>query len=227
MNVLLVGAMRSEIEYFLNSFELKKIEEINSFKFYICKYHQKNIYLVESGIGKAMAGLLIGVASTNFKIDKVINIGIAGGIKPATLNDVIACDQYVYGDVDITFFEKYEYGQMAGCPKIFNADKEMMELAIKNNAIRGTICTNDSFISSFNNVKGIISKLSDVNNIMCFDMESCAFAQACHMINIPFIAIRSISDLIDSTNQEEVYDNNGEKPSDLANSLVFKIITEL
>lgn len=227
MNVLLVGAMRSEIEYFLNSFELKKIEEINSFKFYICKYHQKNIYLVESGIGKAMAGLLIGVASTNFKIDKVINIGIAGGIRPATLNDVIACDQYVYGDVDVTFFEKYEYGQMAGCPKIFNADKEMMELAIKNNAIRGTICTNDSFISSFNNVKGIISKLNDVNNIMCFDMESCAFAQTCHMINIPFIAIRSISDLIDSTNQEEVYDNNGEKPSDLANSLVLKIITEL
>ncbi len=227
MNILLVGAMQSEIEYFLNNFELQKIEEINNFKFYICKYHQKNIYLVESGVGKAMAGLLIGVASTNFKIDKVINIGIAGGIKPATLNDVIACDKYVYGDVDVTFFEKYQYGQMAGCPKLFNADTEMMEIATKNNAIRGTICTNDAFISSYNIVKEIKNKLGDVDNIMCFDMESCAFAQACHMVNIPFIAIRSISDLIDDTNQEEVYDNNGEKPSVLANILVLKIIIEL
>lgn len=226
MNILLVGAMTSEIDYFVNNLQLKEKQEKCGFMFYICEYKDKTIYLVESGIGRTMAGLLIGVAVANYNIDKVINIGIAGGSYPITLKDIVACDKYIYGDVDVTFFN-YEFGQMAQCPKVFNADPQMLEIAINNGGTKGTICTCDSFTSSKETVDEIKHKLKDVNNIVAFDMESCSFAQACYFMKLPFLAIRSISDVIGDSNQKEEYLNNEEKPEIKANELVLTIINNL
>lgn len=226
MNILLVGAMKNEIDFFINNLEFNKKNIINGFCFYECKYQKHNVYLVESGIGRTMAGVLIGVASSNYKIDKVINIGIAGGVKPITIKDVIACSQYVYGDVDVTFFN-YEYGQMAQCPKVFKADEEMLEIAKDNNIVSGTVCTCDSFTSSIEAVNRINKKLSDINDIICFDMESCAFAQACYFMKLPFIAIRSVSDIIGDSNQNQEYSDNEETPAEQANRLVLAIINHL
>lgn len=224
MNFLVVGAMDSEVEFFKESFKCIDKKQIQGFDFYIAKNNNHQIIVTKSGIGRTMAGLLIGVATSNFAIDKVINIGIAGGYPPATLKDVIVCDKYVYGDVDVTFFDNYEYGQMAQFPKIFTCDSEMLQKIKDEDVIVGTICTCDSFTSKTNVADNIIRKLQNVTNILCFDMESCAFAQACYFSGLPFIAIRSVSDIITDENQKDEYNQTDEKPEMKANELVKKIV---
>ena len=118
MRLLIVGAMDSEIEFIKSN--IKKIEKknISGFDFYLGNISNKEIILVKSGIGRVMAGLLIGVATTNFQFDAVINLGVAGGTQGTKLGDIIIGRNYVYGDVDLSSGGfGYEFGQMAGCPK--------------------------------------------------------------------------------------------------------------
>lgn len=61
-------------------------------------------------------------------------------------------------------------------------------------------------------------------NIKCFDMESTAFAQACNFYNVPFLAIRSISDVIGSSFQSEDYKNNEVTSAIKVNKFVTKLI---
>lgn len=224
MVFLVVGAMDSEVEFFKESFNCIDKKQTQGFEFCICEYNNHQVIVTKSGIGRTMAGLLIGVAMSNFAIDKVINIGIAGGYPPVMLKDVIVCDKCVYGDVDVTFFENYEYGQMAQCPKIFPSDNDMLEKIKNEDVLIGTICTCDSFTSESSVANNIIRKLNNVEDVLCFDMESCAFAQACFYVGVPFLAIRSVSDIITDENQKEEYEINDEKPEMKANELVKKII---
>ena len=195
MKLLIVGAMDSEIEFIKSKLSNKKEEDFNNFKFYLGTIENKEIILVKSSIGRVMAGLLIGVAKSRYKFDVVINIGVAGGTKGTNLGDIIVGENYVYGDVDLSSGGfGYEFGQMAGCPRVFKTKVDFTNLYGKDYII-GDMCTCDSFTTSEDFVKQLNEKYFNDLNIKCFDMESASFAQACYFYNIPFLAIRSISDV--------------------------------
>ena len=69
MKILIVGAMDSEIDYLKSILENVKEDEHCSFKFYLGNIKEKEIILVKSGIGRVMAGMLIGIAYNNYKFD--------------------------------------------------------------------------------------------------------------------------------------------------------------
>ncbi len=226
MKLLIVGAMDSEIEFLKSKLENIKEEDHNLFKFYIGKLFDKDIILVKSGIGRVMAGLLIGVAKCNYQFDAVINIGVAGGTQGTNLGDIIIGRNYVYGDVDLSSGGfGYDFGQMAGCPKVFKCSIEFDNLNYKY--IYGDICTCDSFTTSIDFVNEINKKYFSSLNIKCFDMESTAFAQSCFVYNIPFLAIRSISDVIGSTFQSEDYEKNEYTSAKKVNEFTMKLIEKI
>ncbi len=226
MRLLIVGAMDSEIEFIKSN--IKKIEKknISGFDFYLGNISNKEIILVKSGIGRVMAGLLIGVATTNFQFDAVINLGVAGGTQGTKLGDIIIGRNYVYGDVDLSSGGfGYEFGQMAGCPKYFKSGVYMEDNEYSGYYL-GDMCTCDSFTTSADLVSKIQNTFKDLD-IKCFDMESTAFAQACNFYNKPFLAIRSISDVIGSSFQSEDYKNNEVISANKVNQFVIKLIEEL
>lgn len=228
MRLLIVGAMDSEIEFLkLNLVNIKE-EEHSGFKFYLGSINDKEIILVKSGIGRVMAGLLIGVACSNYQFDQVINVGVAGGTKGTNLGDIIVGKNYVYGDVDLRSGGfGYDFGQMAGCPRIFKSIVSLDNLKEDNTFVYGDMCTCDSFTTS----ESFVNEIKDVYfndlDIKCFDMESTAFAQACNVYEIPFLAIRSISDVIGTSFQSEDYQNNEKTSANKVNKFVIKLINEL
>lgn len=225
MKLLIVGAMDCEIEFLKSKLENIKEEEHCNFIFYIGKLFNKDIILVKSGIGRVMSGLLLGVAKSNYSFDKVVNVGVAGGTPETKLGDIIMGNSYVYGDVDLSNGGfGYEFGQMAKCPRVFKSGIDLNEDFISNNCYYGDICTCDSFTTSLRIVDKIRNENYNDLSIRCFDMESAAFAQACFYLNIPFMAVRSISDVIGDTFQQDDYKNNEIISSLRVNEFLLQII---
>ena len=227
MKLLVVGAMDSEIDFLKSILANIKEENHNKFTFYLGNIEDKEIILVKSGIGRVMAGLLIGVAKSLYSFDAVINVGVAGGVKGTNLGDIIVGQNYVYGDVDLSSGGfGYDFGQMAGCPKVFNSNVDLNDLKLED-YIYADMCTCDSFTTSEEVVNNLIENYYKEINIKCFDMESCAFAQACYFYKTPFVAIRSISDVIGSSFQAEDYQNNEILSANKVNKFVYELIKEL
>ena len=91
MKILIVAAMDNEIAIVLDKLKENKIDvkEIEGFKFYLGSLYNKEIILVQSGVGRINSGILITIAKLNFDFDLIINIGIAGGLKELSIYDIV------------------------------------------------------------------------------------------------------------------------------------------
>lgn len=227
MKLLIVGAMDSEIEFIKTKLDNLKEEEHCKFNFFVGNILDKEVILVKSGIGRVMAGLLIGVAYSFYSFDCVINVGFAGGTKETKLGDIIIGNNFVYGDVDLSNGGfGYEYGQMANCPRVFSTEIKIQNID-KLNCYYGDMCTCDSFTTSSDIVDNLQNNYFNDLSIRCFDMESAAFAQACYNYSIPFIAIRSISDVIGSSFQQDDYKKNEIISAKKVNEFILYLINTL
>lgn len=228
MKIAIIGAMEEEVELIKNSLTDSHIEEYNNYKFYLGKYNNLDLIVVVSKIGKVAAGMLCGTLFSNFgNIDKVINVGVSGGVaRFVTEGEVVVSEKLSYADVDVRAFD-YKYGQMAGLPLFYEGDPEMLEL-IKSNCYRGLLLTGDSFQTNKESTDLIINSYFPNEKVMSFDMESTAFAQCAYMAKVPFIAIRAISDVIGSNEeQKNRYDNYLEMACEKANKILIEVLEGL
>lgn len=228
MKIAIIGAMEEEVELIRKSLTDSYIEEYNNYKFYIGNYKSLELVVVVSKIGKVAAGMLCGTLFSNFKnIDKVINVGVSGGVDGFVVpGEVVVSEKLSYADADVRAFD-YKYGQMAGLPLFYNGDKKMLNL-IKSNCYKGVILTGDSFQTDKNTTNQIINNYFSNEKVMCFDMESTAFAQCCYMSNVDFIAIRAISDVIGyDENQKNQYNNSLVMACGKANQILVEVLDGL
>ncbi|HHV14704.1 MAG TPA: 5'-methylthioadenosine/S-adenosylhomocysteine nucleosidase, partial [Acholeplasmataceae bacterium] len=86
----------------------------------------------------------------------------------------------------------------------------------------------DTFVDKDNypKVKAIIDQHFSHYDISIFDMESTAFAHAAYLLDIPFVAIRAISDLVPETNWKE-YNLNLEQAIINSSEFVYKLVLSL
>lgn len=227
MRIVIIGAMKAEIEFLVTKLENKIIKDINNFKFYCGKIYNNEIILVNSGIGKVMSGILIATLVNNFEFDKVINVGVAGGVSSLNIGDIVIAESCVYGDVDLSGIDNVPYGKMANFPLLFTADIKLLNDAKSFKSNLGVICTSDKFVTKKEDINLLKNKYFKNLNILCFDMETAAFAQSCYFYNIDFIAIRAISDIIGSSNEEDSYLHNLEKACAESNNFVLKLLKKI
>ena len=193
----IIGAMDEEVFAIKELIENIEINEIANLTFYKGIIANKDIVLVKSGIGKTLSALTTTVLALNFNLDFVINVGTAGGIsdKLKTL-DVIVSNKVAQSDFDLTAFG---YKQDFYEPRIsFNADSslvnKMKDLNL-DNVYFGDIVSSDTFISKRSQADKLISNFSSA---LCADMEAGSIAMTLDHFKIPFIVIRSISDVVGS-----------------------------
>lgn len=154
----------------------------------------QEILLMQSGIGKVNAASRLTALIETEHPDCVINSGVAGGIGEGMhQGDIVIGTECAYHDV---WCGCGEWGQVQGFPRRFAADAELLKAAEgvtdpRSVIIRGLICTGDQFIQDLATLQGI--KKSYPDGMAC-DMESTAFAQVCYIYNVPFMAIRIVSD---------------------------------
>ena len=155
MNTIgIIAAMQeemNEIKKIMNNVQEKTIYEL---KFYEGTINNKNIVLVESGVGKVNAARTTQVLIDNYKIDAVINIGSAGSAnQELQIGDIVIGKTLVQHDFDITAFG-HPKGYISNVGEKIKSDENLiksMEQTIENLQNKefkikiGTIASGDIF----------------------------------------------------------------------------------
>jgi len=230
MKIAILGAMDEEITLLKQSITGLAEHQHAHLTLYSGQLNGMDVVLVKCGIGKVAAAVATTIIVDKFSPDYVVNTGSAGGFDQAlSIGDVVIANEVVHHDADLTHFG-YALGQCAGMPETYVCDATLIEAAEKAASTlgavktkRGLICTGDAFIGSD---EAAAKLLADFPAIAAAEMEGVAIGQTCHLLNVPFLVIRSLSDIAGkaSTVSFQTYLEQAAKHSAL---LVMNMITVL
>lgn len=199
MKIGIIGAMEQEVEILREQLEDMATFTQAGCEFYSGKLAGHDVILSKSGIGKVAAAVATTLLLEHYKPDYVINTGSAGGYdKALQVGDVVISSEVRHHDVDLTAFG-YEMGQCAQKPAAYLPHPTLVEAAKKAIAkdseiktIEGLICTGDSFMAE---PKKVEEARNNFPTMAAVEMEAAAIAQTCHQFEVPFVVIRSLSDI--------------------------------
>ncbi|AOT06948.1 5'-methylthioadenosine/S-adenosylhomocysteine nucleosidase [Pseudoalteromonas luteoviolacea] len=199
MKIGIIGAMEQEVTILRDTMQSPKTLTKGGFTFYTGELGGHEVTLVQSGIGKVAATVATTLLIDNFTPDCVINTGSAGGFEPSlNVGDVVISSEVRHHDVDVTAFG-YEIGQVPQMPAGFEAHPALIKASEASihavgdiQTMVGQICTGDSFMCDPVRIE---KTRQDFPNMLAVEMEGAAIAQACHVLNTPFVVIRSLSDI--------------------------------
>ena len=185
---------------------MENIEETIMYDLKIFKgeINNKKYILVRSGVGKVNAARTSQILIDKFDIEYIINIGSAGALNDnLNIGDIVIGTELIQHDFDVTAFGR-EKGYIPETGKSFESDKSIIKkcenIEIKNiKIVKGIITSGDIFCTDVKMKEKIRKNFKSD----CTEMEGAAIAQVCHLNKIPFIVIRSISDIPNGNNQLE------------------------
>ena len=220
-------AMSVEYKQIASIMSDTKTEKMGPHEFLKGKLGDKNIILLQCGIGKVNASSGVTSLIINFKPDSVVSTGVAGGIDTCLrVMDVVVSTQTCYHDVICG--EGVDPGQVQGLPRFFESDKKMAEVAEKLESdvriIPGLICTGDQFITNRDQLNMIKAEYPEG---LAVDMESAAISQVCHIFEVPFVSFRIISDTPGAEEHFEEYLNFWQTMADKSFSVTRLFLNSL
>ena len=176
------------------------------------------IVALQSGVGKAQAGMRTGLLLQLHGLEYLVNIGSAGGLmapeepEQARHGDIVIAETLAYYDVDVQTFG-YQYGQLPGSPQHFVANPALKNAAQKiarelfkvpshssagenteaaNRVYAGQIVSGDSFVEHGSpQLERIQQHFPDA---LAVEMEAAAIAHIAFLFGCPALFVRSISD---------------------------------
>ena len=226
MIIGIIAAMEPEIKFTISALEDKKEHLISNITFYEGTIGNHKVVVSLSGIGKVNSAINTTLLINNFKPDVIINSGIAGGSKELSTFDFVIADKLTYSDFDCQVFN-YEFGQVPQMPLYYFSDSNLKEkleayLTSKNISFKNSIVlTADSFRLSASEIK------NNVSTSFATEMEGTSIAQTCFKLNTPFLSFRIISDILDSENHIEEYNEFEKKSAQLSSEVIVNFIQTL
>lgn len=224
---LIIVAMEEELNGVLT--QLKRVKKIDGKYSTLYEFKIKGeTYLMTLGkIGKVATAYFIGYLSSIYDIKRIFNVGTSGALKDSVkIGDIIIATQVIYHDVDVTSFN-YEIGRVPSCPRAFAADEEYLKSReLKKydqfNVHRGLIISGDTFVNA-RNVNKIDEEL--LYAALGAEMEAGAVAQCSYLLKIPFVIIRSVSDVICNANNKQEHEVNLDEVSINAGKVLLDLIS--
>lgn len=198
MTLGIIGAMSEELEILLDDMDLQEQKIIANMSFSKGTLWGKNVVAVVCGIGKVNAAICTQILISEYHIDKIVNVGVAGGIhKDIYPGDIVIAENLVEHDMDTTSFGD-PHGQIPRMDVFdFKCDTKLVALAKSActdleelNTFVGRIVSGDQFIANVEKIKWLEKEFS----ALACEMEGASIAHTCHLSNVPFVVIRSISD---------------------------------
>jgi adenosylhomocysteine nucleosidase len=197
----IISAMQVEIEGIIEKFSAQEVIVTGFYKLYEGSYKGSEVILACSGIGKVNAACCTQKLIDYYDVDCVINMGIAGGISPTIGQlDVVIASEVIYHDFSPAelLIKYYPF------TRSFKCDEKLIAIAAKvcedctevKKSITGIVASGDCFVED-SATKERIASLGG----LCCEMEGAAVGHVCHNNSMPFIIIRSISDLADESAQ--------------------------
>ena len=203
----IIGAMDSEVDNLTARLEEAVPHTVAGRTFTAGKLHGCSVVVVKSGIGKVAAAITAQLLIDRFGVDCLINTGMAGGLDSRlAVKDLVVGIEAVQHDFDLTAFghtRGYLYGEDDSRPTAFKADDELAKLAMEaaaevlppeNKAIVGRIASGDVFVNDRDLKHTLVAEFAAA----AAEMEGAAIAQTAEANDVPFVILRTISDLADS-----------------------------
>lgn len=200
----IIGAMDEEVKIIKERMNSQEIINKASMEFCRGILYGKEVVVVRSGIGKVNAAVCAQILVDEFKVEGIINTGVAGSLRnEINIGDIVLSKDALQHDMDATGFG-YPLGVIPRMEEsTFIADTTLLDIATEVckevnpdiGVFQGRVVSGDQFIS------GRDKKISLVDNFdgYCTEMEGGAIAQVAYLNKIPYLVIRAISDKADNS----------------------------
>jgi len=224
----LIFAMKEELNEFIKNITVQNEYDIFDLHFYHGMINNIELISVISGVGKVNAARTTQILIDNYAVDAIINVGVAGGVdKKLKIGDIVVGEKMVQHDFDITAFD-HEKGYIPSIGVFINSDTYLVNLVsdiLSQNKIffhKGVIASGDIFCTK----EAMGMKIASKFNALCVEMEGASIAQVCFLSHIPFLVLRSISDVINNDNTTS-YEEFLEYSSKNVAVVLIKVINSL
>lgn len=199
MKAGIIGAMEPEVAILKSKLVNCETTTHAGYTFYQGQLNDNDVVIVQSGIGKVPAALATAILIDKFQPDYIVNTGSAGGFDQLLkVGDIVISSEVRYHDVDVTAFG-YEVGQLPANPPAYLPHPELIAAAkigissLENiQTLVGLITTGDTFMTK---EEDIAKAKANFPTMAAVEMEGAAIANTCHQFDIPFVIIRSMSDI--------------------------------
>ncbi len=219
--IAIVSALHDELSKLLEIMPDEHKQTLAGRDFWVGHLHGQEIVAVLSGIGKVAAATTAALLIEHFKVNTIVFTGVAGALgKGVKIGDVVVADSFMQHDMNASpIFARYElpgYGTstLKANESLKNelvraADAVLADLQhvlspkiIENYHLQqaklhtGLVISGDRFVSTSAEAKQLQRELP---HALAVEMEGAAFAQVCYDFEVPFAAVRTISDTADDT----------------------------
>ncbi len=198
----LMGAMAEEVALFCQEMEIKSTHKYAGMEYIVGEMCDQQVVLLQSGIGKVKATMGTQIMIDRFDVDMIIFTGLAGALMPnMTRGDIVVSDNVVQYDFDLTAFGR-RHGELPDVGRMIEVDNRLVKFACyawqdvfesEEDAPEiyvGTICSGDRFITDPRKISWLQREFGAVAT----EMEGAAFGYTCHLNEVGFLVIRTISD---------------------------------
>ena len=210
---------RQELEPFLEAADNMKRVQIKKLEFLTGDICGKPVVLCSSGIGKVNSAIAAQLMTDGFDVGAVVVSGAAGSTDDRIkLFDTVICDTVVYHDFASGCL-KAESPYMSEA--VFKADRNLTAHLRETDYIFGCMASGDYFVDDRNR-----TRIAEKFGALCADMETVAVAHCCYINEMPFTAVRTISDTPERSGIRNCIANL-EKAAGLSAAAVIEILKNI
>lgn len=195
-----IGAMEVEVEALLSIAQIEKTEERASMRFHQGTLAGVPVVVVQCGVGKVNAALCAQTLIDRYAPRAVLNLGVAGGLGPVKIGEVVLATHCVQHDFDPTplgdplaTLNMPPDGRPVRelpCDQALSEKLAAGAQGLYGKVHRGPIATGDQFIAD----NGKAQALYAAFGALACEMEGGAIAHACYLNGVPCAVLRTISD---------------------------------
>ena len=225
MKIGIICASENELAPFLEGFQESSVIEKAMLKIHIGKIGVHDVVLLYCGVCKVNAAIAAQIVIDDFKVDMIINSGVAGGMDSRLkIFDTVISTEVAYHDVAAEILTEYHPWMksvfFAADEKLLNISRDAVEhIQAKEKVYFGRMVTGEAFISDDGR-----QEIMDAFEPLSVDMETGSIAHVCYANSVPFIAIRSITDTADHCGSE-FFEMNCKEASRIAKEITAAIIS--
>lgn len=191
--------MDKEAAPIISAMERVKERQLSGKRVVLGTLFKKKIAIIVCGVGKVNAACGAQLAIDKFKAEKLVNIGVAGGLKKdLKVADIYEISHAVQYDFDLVQISGKPIGTLEGY------EENYVPLNICGKYPAKRLATGDRFNDSKDDFK-LLTKVLDAD---IRDMEGGAVAQVCMQTGVKCYSFKIISDLAGSGSTTEQYKNN-------------------
>lgn len=231
----IIGAMNTEVLNLISHMENVTAHTIARRRFYIGTLSGRNAIVVQSGIGKVAAAITAQLLIDHYHVDFLLNTGMGGALdKDLRPKDLVISSGAVQHDFNLRSFghvRGYIYGDDDTRPTVFEADKRLIAAAeaaaaevlpAGSKAVVGLVASGDVFVDE----SRMKSKIVEYYGASIAEMEGGAVAHVAEVNGIPFLILRTVSDMADESARVSI-DDLERYVGDLAGDITIAMLRHL